>query len=284
MITSDYIIDMFFKFYEYFNLLCGFFPNIKNIYFYSGKKVYEYMFNISEKYITKQIYIKNDLFFTSSLNQTDFLTSYNAFLKLRKKSELSFDIYYCSMMQTNIYPEVAIVNLLQSFDGLFNKLTIFKDKQYLFKNSIKEKLIKRYCDLDISDISGLDAFDRERIKGLLGYINKPSFSMKIRHILNVSERIFETEKKTNISEEKKYFDILLKKFINTRNKFSHSSAKNNKYLDGTESALYIMKLFLTFRICVMKEIKINIQSTLLNDYIQKLDIYFNKKLQIFNDD
>lgn len=275
VISSNYLYSIFISFYEYFNLLIGFFPPIENIIYYLDDKEFKYEFNIVEKYITKKDYIKNDSFFATILNEKNFLMSFNEFQILRKKISLPFDVYYFSMMERSAYIEDSVVHILQSFDGLFDKMKMFDEKKYLFDDKIKENIIKRYNEIDLSDICDSDTFDVNRIKGLLGYINRPSNSLKIGYILNVYEKIFENEKKKQIDEEKTYYDELIKKMVNTRNKFSHATIENKKSLNGKECALYIIKLFLAFRLCIMKEIEIEYNAKMLDSYISNIDKWIN---------
>ena len=190
VIETSQLYSFFISFYEYFNLLTGFFPPIYSIIYYLDDKEFKYEFNIVEKYITKKGYIKNDSYFTTVLNEEKFLISFNEFQILREKISLPFDVYYCSLMESSAYIENSVVHILQSFDGMFDKMKIFDEKKYLFNDKIKEKIIERYSEIDLSDICDSDTFDTNRIKGLLGYINRPSNSLKIRYILNVYGKIF----------------------------------------------------------------------------------------------
>ena len=279
VINTDEIYSIFISFYEFFNLLVGFFPPIREMCYYLDDKKYRYVFDIPEKFITKQEYRKNDSFFTYAITKNEFLILFNKFNKLRNNMSLSFDIYYCSMMECTAYPEFSVVNILQSLDGMFYKLTIFEENWNLFDEKIKKKIIERYCEVNISDICDSATFDINRIKGLIGNIDRPSFSFKIKHYLNVYENLFKNEKNICTKNKKSYFEVLLEKFVNTRNKFSHVCESNKDYLNGTESALYIFKLHLLFRLCIMKEISMNINQILLDDYIFKLDNWINEILE-----
>lgn len=274
----DKIYSTFISFYEFFNLLAGFFPKIRGICYYLDDKKYKYVFDIPEKFITKRQYVKNDSFFTPALTKNKFLILFNKFNKLRNSMPLSFDVYYCSMMECTAYPEVSVVNILQSLDGMFYKLTIFKENWNLFDEKTKKKIIERYYEVNISDICDSATFDINRIKGLIGNIDRPPFSFKIELYLNVYENLFKNEKNIYTKNKKSYFEVLLEKFVNTRNKFSHACESNKAYLNGTESALYIFKLHLLFRLCIMKEISMNINQILLDDYIFKLDNWINEIL------
>lgn len=276
--NASELYSIFISFYEYFNLLVGFFPSIINVSYFRNETEFKYKFNVVEKYITKNEYRKNNLLFTSILNETEFLMSFNKFKTLRKKIFVPMDVYYCSMMEHNVYPEYAVVNLLQAFDGLYDQLSIFENKKEIFGAQEKEDIIKRYMNVDISDIT--DKLDKKRLSGLLGCINKPSFSTKIENILNLYEKLFEYEKNNCINEKKTYFDLLLTKLVNTRNKFSHALIRKNKYLTKPESTLYILKLFIAFRLCIINEIGIKYNDKLLDDYILKLDVKINNLLDL----
>lgn len=272
------LYSIFISFYEYFNLLVGFFPAIINVSYFRNEKEFKYKFNVVEKYITKNEYRKNNLLFTSILNENEFLISFNKFKTFREKIFVPMDVYYCSMMEHNVYPEYAVVNLLQAFDGLYNQLSNFENEKEIFGDQEKKYIINRYMNVDISDIT--DKFDKNRLSGLLGYINKPSFSIKIENILNLYEKLFEYEKNNRINEDKTYFNLLLTKLVNTRNKFSHALIRKNKYLTKSESTIYILKLFIAFRLCIMNEIGIKYNDKLLDDYILKLDVKINNLLEL----
>lgn len=277
-INASELYSTFISFYEYFNLLVGFFSPIVNISYFCDDNEFKYKFNVVEKYITKNEYRKNNLLFSSILNEDEFLISFNKFHNLREKISVPLDVYYCSMMKNNVYPEYAIVNLLQAFDGMFDQLSIFEDKKKTFENQKKKNIINRYMNVDISDIT--DKFSKSRLSDLLGHMNKPSFSIKIENVLNIYEKLFEYEKNNRINEEKTYFDLLLTKLVNTRNKFSHALIRKNKYLTKLESTIYILKLFIAFRLCIMNEIGIQYDDKLLDDYILKLNVKINNLLDL----
>lgn len=76
-----------------------------------------------------------------------------------------------------------------------------------------------------------------------------------------------------------YFESLLSKLVNTRNKFSHIVNKNN-VLNGKAAAVYIFKLIILYRLLVFEKIGIIelINETKFYENLDEWDNYIFKTL------
>ena len=87
-------------------------------------------------------------------------------------------------------------------------------------------------------------------------------------------------KKKQISIEKNY-DKLISKCKHTRNKLSHVTNIRNSF-NGKESALYVFKIILAFRLLIIDEIGLseNIDNKMLNKYINLINKRIVEELKL----
>lgn len=279
-IKENDLYKYFTNFYEYFNILSGFFPRVLDVVYFNNEKAYKYIYDFPDIFITKDCYIRKDSFFACPLSSEEFISSYNAFISLKHKITMSLEAYFYSMMENNSYVEYSVVFMLQSLDGLFKELEIFKDKQKLFLDTKKKEIIVRYKSIDISDIVDSSVLSHEDINNLFGYINVPSFKDKLKIILDVYNKNFNYEKSLAPKDGGTLYDEMLAKFVNTRNKFSHANNDAKKCLSNIESLAYSYKILLVFRLCILKEIKIIFDHNLLDRHLNAIDLYINAKVKL----
>lgn len=240
--------NIFWEFYSYLGFVLGYFPEIIETSFANEK----YLANIVEQYKTKDSFIRASEQYIKSMSSEDFKKSFELYRTIYKKSNFVFAMFNVGMMKTNSYPEIAIINILQSLDGLFDVL--FNSKSN--KKSIKvEKMIFLKELLNDIDLKKTSDSEYENVKNYALKIAEISFIDKLRfYINNVRFGIFDYEKKLN-KDDQYYIDSLLNKLVNTRNKFSHSVEKK-EVLNGLESAVLVFKVVMLYRLLIFEKIGI----------------------------
>lgn len=169
---------IFWSFYNYMGFVIGYFPNILEI----NNSGEEKLANIVEQYKTKDNFIRESEQYIESMTEKQFETSFKLFLQLEAKASLKFSMFNVSMMKSNHYPEIAIINLLQSLDGLFEVLysnqKIKKEINILKIKRIKEKLnsfdVNNIIDKELNSIND----NMEKINKIL-YIDKLYYFLDI---------------------------------------------------------------------------------------------------------
>lgn len=240
--------NVFWEFYSYLGFVLGYFPKIIEASFANEK----YLANIVEQYKTKDSFIRASEQYIKTMSSEDFKKSFEQYRDIYKKSNFVFSMFNVGMMKTNSYPEIAIINILQSLDGLFDVL--FNSKSN--KKSIKvEKIILLKELLNDMDLKKISDSEYENVKNYALKIAEISFIDKLRfYINNVRFGIFDYEKKLN-KDNQYYIDSLLNKLVNTRNKFSHSVEKK-EVLNGLESAVLVFKVVMLYRLLIFEKIGI----------------------------
>lgn len=239
---------LFWEFYSYLGIILGYFPNIISADFADEKHLAE----IVEQYKTKECYIRDSEQYIKLMKKEDFKNSFEKFINVNKKASFPISMFNVAMMRSMHYPEISMINILQSLDGLYEE--IFNNKTNNYKIRLR-KLEYLKDMLNDNTINNLDKNDYETIKNLTTKIDEINFKDKLRFLIDYTKfNVFQYEKQLSKSDE--YFiDNLLDKLVNTRNKFSHSIDKNN-VLKGTESAVYIFKIIMLYRLLIFKEINI----------------------------
>lgn len=123
----------FLNLYEYIFILVGYYPDIL--------KGSEFDINeISEKYKTSEKHMIAQISFINNLSIDKFIDSYKRFLELKEK--ISFQIDYYSIANAKFidcYPQIAMVNVLQCLDGIYNNIGATKnDRSYLSYSEAKK--------------------------------------------------------------------------------------------------------------------------------------------------
>ena len=269
-VDSKYIYNRFMELYQYLNILLGYFPQIERVLFCYNNENYESLFSIPWKFNTAKRYFKNELCYINNMKENDFIQSFQRFLKIKETIQLQLDVFW-NAQRGDTYPELEIVGVLQSIDGVFNKLTMFKDKSQLFKEDLKQEIVSKCLSLDFSEIikETQDVEIETIISNNLNRINEITIRNKYKEFTNYKEIVFNNEIKSNNLKN------LIEKFVNTRNKFSHVNTEDNKkYLNGKESAIYIEKLITVFRLHIMDEIGVKYNNEILKKHIDSIDSKF----------
>ena len=249
ILTNDHIQEIYWNFYSYLNVLLGYFPIIEE----NSFMFKETLNNIADQYKTKECYVRASEQYIKIIDELTFKKSFNEFRKIYQKASFTISMFNISMMDSTHYPEIAVIYLLQSLDGLYEEIFSNKTNKQKIKN---QKLYYIKDILDGSDIENISTEEYENIKGYMGKIGDITYIDKLRFLINLTKfDVFEYEKKLPI-KDKNSFENLLNKFVHTRNKFSHSIQKNDT-LTGTESAVYIFKLIMLYRLLLLEKIGIS---------------------------
>lgn len=240
--------NVFWDFYSYLGVILGYFPDIISADFADEKHLAE----IVEQYKTKECYIRASEQYIKLMKEEDFKNSFEKFINVYKKASFPISMFNVAMMRSMHYPEISMINILQSLDGLYEEIFSNKTNNYKIKLQKLEYLKDMLID---NKINNLNKNDYETIKNLTTKIDEINFKDKLRFLIDYTKfNVFQYEKQLSKSDEY-YIDNLLDKLVNTRNKFSHSIDKNN-VLKGTESAVYIFKIIMLYRLLIFKEINI----------------------------
>ena len=265
-LTNDNIQEIYWTFYSYMNVLLGYFPIIEENSFMSRKAID----NLADQYKTKECYVRESEQYIKSIDEETFKKSFIEFSKINKKAGFTISMYNVSMMDSVHYPELAVIYLLQSLDGLYEEVFSSKSNNQKIRNQ-KLKYIKGI--LNNINLENISKEEYENIKNYMEKISDITYIDKLRFLIDIPRfNVFDYEK--NLPQSNKYsYENLLNKFVNTRNKFSHSKKKNDT-LNGTESAVYILKLIMLYRLLLFEKIGV---SHLINEE------EFKKNLEGWND-
>ena len=281
MKNTDELFSYFADYFELINLIIGYFPTIVKTTYKLNSKAYIVENDIVNKYITADEYKKRDLGFLNSLNNETFKKSYIKYRDFSKKAVLQLSMYFMSTMKKKSYIEINVVNILQTFDGLYNKLTIFENKIEDFSEEMNNEIINYIETMDFNHINNKyndNTNINDKIIASISRMNFISYRKKLKNMFKYNQYIvFKEEKKNNNSPFIKY-DTFIEKCVNSRNKFSHVD-ENENYLFANENVVYIHKLILVFRLLVLEEIGLdkeinlsylNMHLMLVNNYIKSV--------------
>lgn len=284
---STNIEKEFWKLYDYIGFVLGYYPMVDSAVIVAQNCNNEiHLANMVEKYKTSRDFIIGDTQFINKIDNDMFEITYSKFKQLKEKIEFQISVYNISMMKNNNYPEIRITNILQALDGLYDNLKLTENKRTIIGDISKINLVRKY----INDIN-LNTFDfnaeeeeivKKYIKDSICRLEFVNYDTKLRNLfdyLNENFKIFELEKKQNNKE--KNYDKFISKCKHTRNKLSHVTEIQNSF-NGTESALYVFKIVLAFRLLIINEIGLreNIDNEILNKYIELIDKRIVEELEL----
>lgn len=277
-LTNGELEFEFFILYRYINILMGYYPKIvSGTEFPTSELARE--FDTSEKYImTQENYI-------NKLDNETFKKSYKKFKKMY--SNISFQICYYTYTICEIndsYPEIPLVNILQSLDGLYDKFEFTKNIRTLCSKEQAKQIKELIKNIDMDNIIAKEE-QKHIVKNIIDSTSRiefVNFETKLRNLFeHIDEKynVFELEKKQ--TNPKKNFESFIVKCKHTRNKFSHSTKINNCF-DGAESTLYIYKIVMVIRLLIIEEIGLSsfVDVVLLNYVINKTDERLIKELEM----
>lgn len=248
------------------------------IYYKDGNKIIVEN-KIVDKYITSKRYIKSYTMFFNNISDDEFKDLYKNYVIVREKCCLQLDLFFISIMESNAYSELNVVSILQVFDGIFNKLSLFSDSVESYSKDLNDQIIKKINNIDFSDLCNkynIKINFNEKITKVIASMYLCSFDKKLRKIFKIKKGII-FEKELKKSKNHLHFNNLVEKCKNSRNKISHADDKE-EYLKEMENSVYIHKFILTFRMLIISEIglekKLNISK--LQVHINNLDLYIEK--------
>lgn len=250
-ITSDSlnakeIEKIYWEFYDYIGIVLGYFPTISDTEI-AGTKM---NVDLADQYKTKKCFVRGSEQYIKKMSSDDFKNSFQKFRNLNNRIDFQLDMFNVAMMESNHYPEITILNVLQSFDGLYEELYSNKNNS---KKIIKGKIKYINNKIESANIENIIDEELEMLKNYMQKIGEISFADKLIFFCNNCEYdIFKYEKELEC-DNRYYFDNLISLFVNTRNKFSHSIKKKNT-LSGTEATTYIFKLIMLYRVIILKEL------------------------------
>lgn len=274
---------LFLTFYGFINIIIGFFPTL-----ISGITEFE----LSKKYFSNYMYIRNDSVFLEDDLNIDFTNAYKKYLDILKMSYFQIDYFSYITSINNLYiPEISVVNILQVFDGLYDNLKILKKSSFIsqkLSNSKLKKIRKSICttfeinkneilkiidkDYENKSIEYDELFDKlkDDLKNSILKLGNVNFDNKLREIFNYVTQNYEVFNYEKKSEEK--YDEFLNKCKKTRNSFSHSFDSDKKF-NGFESSMYIFKFVLTFRLLILEEMELTeyISKSKIKKFVDKID-------------
>ena len=262
--------EVFWKLYAYINIVIGYYPELL-----SGLQ-----FDVTclaEKYKTEEKHIYNDVCFIGKITSKKFKESYEKFLK--KYCEISFQMDYYSIATSKIgdcYCQIAIVNILQCLDGIYDCLEITKKKRCYLTKKQAEKIHKKVKNIGLSNITHSKIKQNKiktRLEEDINRVNEENYHTMLTNLFNYIEDKY----KVFHFESNEDFEKFIIKCKRTRNKFSHASKeiKDKAIFDGKESAFYLYKLMLVFRLLIIDEIGLGklVSKELLKKLITNIDLW-----------
>ena len=184
--------------------------------------------------------------------------------------------------------EITITNILQALDGLYDSLSFTESKRTIVKNIDRVQKVKEYINnIDLNNFFEKEEIDilKKCIRDSINRLELVNYDTKLRTLfnhLNNTYRLFELEK--NQTDPNKNYDKFIIRCKKTRNKFSHANdtEETKNAFDGIESALYVVKIVLAFRLLVVEEIGLenNIDKEILNKYISLINKRIVEELKL----
>lgn len=280
--NTEELFSYFADYFELINLIIGYFPTITKTTYKLNSKVYIVENDVVNKYVTADEYRKRDLGFLNNLDNETFKNAYIKYRDFSKRALLQLSMYFMSTMKKKSYIEINVVNILQTLDGLYNKLTVFENKTEDFSKEMNEDIVDYIKTIDFKHINkkyGNDTNINDKIISSINRMNYISYRKKLKNMFKYGQYVvFKEEKKNNNLPFIKY-DTLIEKCVNSRNKFSHVDEKEN-YLFEIENVVYIHKLILIFRLLVLEEIGLDkeINLSYLYGHLMMINNYIKSAL------
>ena len=226
------LFSYFSDYFEIINMIVGYFPTILRTTYKSKATSYVVENEIVSKYVTSKEYIKRDLGFLKSIDNDTLKNAYIKYRKFSSEALLQMSMYFMSIMSRNSYAEINVVNILQTLDGLYDKLSKFKNKKEHYSVEMNNDIMNVIKNIDFSDINkkyNNDTNINNKILGCIGKMNYLQYRNKLKNMFKYCDYlVFKEEKKSNNSPFIKY-NTLVNKCVNSRNKSSHAS-DNEDYL------------------------------------------------------
>lgn len=284
-ITNSQIYEYFASFFELLFFIVGYFP-IRNkvTYFINSEKIIVEN-NIVDKYVTSERYRYEDAYFIETINSLDFKNIYINFKEFAENNILQLSMFYISIMQSNSYTELNIVQILQALDGLFLSLNDFSSVVLDFSDNYRSEIVNIIKTTKFPKSDEISEDDlRNKLNGILSRFNEISFRKKLRILFNVNSGIIF---KSEIDKKEGHlpYNLLIDKCYGSRNRISHSSTQSC-YLEELENTVYMYKLILLIRILIINQVglKYFIKDYFLKKHISNLDKYIEAHLFVSSEE
>ena len=280
--NTNELFYYFAKYFELINFIVGYFPIIKKITYKFNNNVYVVENEIVNKYITADKYRQKDFGILNNINNENFKNAYINYIKFSENAELQINMYFVATMKMTSYVEIGVVNLLQTMDGLYDKLSRFENEKEEFSKEMNDDIIDLLTNMDFTEIN--NKYENtininEKIIGIIQRMNCISYRKKLNNMFKYNQYlVFKEERKKENAPFIKY-NTFIEKCVNSRNKFSHVDEKEN-YLFEEENVVYIYKIILIIRLLILEEIGLNteINQSLLNGHLLLVNDYIKRVL------
>ena len=271
----------FAKYFELINLIVGYFPTIIKTTYKLNNIVYVVENEVVNKYITDDRYRQKDFGILNNIDNESFKNAYIKYCSFSENAVLQLSMYFMSMMKTKSYVEISIVNLLQTLDGLYDKLSIFENKKEDYPKEMNDDIIELVKNMDFLEINNRYKNNiniNQKIIDNIKRMNCITYRKKLKNLFKYKEYIVFKEERKKGNEPFIKYETFIEKCVNSRNKFSHIAEKDI-YLFEEENVVYIYKIVLIIRLRVLEEIgldkKINLaflrgHLILINNYIKSV--------------
>ena len=277
--TIENFETLFFDILELFFICYGFYPYIKDEIVYIGNK------QIKITRLQKTIFMPNKSFaHWSTIIKHDLKLDYTLlpYITLKKKNPIIILMLTEAVHSTNVTANVLLTFLLQAIEGFVR--TFKKKEQKKFDECLKKNLlncifnsldnfeIPEKYDINFGDIIN-------SIKGLLGNINTKDFKECFLLAVNTTKStisIFEQEYKQGLLEKDSQF---LKEIANTRNQFSHITAKENTFENIYEIIKIKSKCELLLRVLILEQLGSKVGIVEIKNIVKNIDDNYLKNCQ-----
>ena len=280
--NTNELFHYFAKYFELINFIVGYFPIIIKTTYKLNNIAYVVENEVVNKYVTDDRYRQKDFGILNNINNESFKNAYIKYCSFSKNAALQLSMYFMSMMATKSYVEIKVVNLLQTIDGLYDKLSIFENEKEEFSKEMNADIIELVKNINFDGIN--DKYEnkidiKQKIIDNIQRMNCITYRNKLKNMFKYREHIvFQEEQKENNYPFIKY-NIFVNKCVNSRNKFSHVDEKEI-YLFEEENVVYLYKLVLIIRLRVLEEIGLDkkINLSLLSGHLILINNYIKSEL------
>ena len=280
--NTNELFYYFAKYFELINLIVGYFPIIIKTTYKLNSISYVVENEVVNKYVTDDRYCQKDFSILNNINNENFKNAYIKYCDFSKNAVLQLSMYFMAMMKTKSYVEINVVNLLQTLDGLYDKLSIFENEKEDFSKEMNNDIIELVKNIDFSKINNKYKNSiniNEKIINNIQRMNCITYRKKLKQMFKYMEYIVFEEELKKENDPFIYYDTFIEKCVNSRNKFSHVDEKEN-YLCENENVVYIYKIVLIIRLRVLEEIGLEkeINLSLLSAHLMLINNYIKSVL------
>lgn len=274
--------DIYIDILQILYILIGYFPPIKNIIYKKDSLIIEEYYELPYLFYTEYEHIRKDNILVNVNgieNWSNLITDFRKMLSDIPETSL-YGLFY-STSYYNKYSDVKLCNLLQSIDGLTEK--IYKE----IKNTEKDSLVYQVIDFSLT-INISDTY-RQSFKEFVNVFRSSSLRERLKIFCDTSPNVLGHEAlleeyykdKPNKCSAFMKRNKLFTKCLNERNKLSHMGDKD-ELLTALENVIYLYKFLLIIRINIIKLLNLDNQIIYsnLNENIQNIEDLYLKNLNV----